>query len=212
MRTGFLWAMFAACLVAASSFGQVDDDDDELIQARGRLAMQNNCLMCHRAPIIVSQRLSPDQWKAEVTKMVGWGSPLPAEEQDVLIAYLTREFGEKQPKVRPSRITIRHAETALEGGGQNEKAGVNGTNGLSGNLELGKRLFIDNCGKCHGNDARGGELGTNLVDKPIIGHWADFRTLVREGRNRMPGFKQALDVKAESEILWWLENQTGPKR
>ncbi len=198
--------VFAACLAMslAASPSKADDDDDELRQLKGKQALQNNCLMCHAAPIIVSQRLSAEQWKTEVTKMIGWGAPVPPEDHAVLLDYLTLEYGEKVPKVRPSRITIRGAEASLEH--QNDEGGVNS---LSGNRERGQRLFVEHCGKCHSENARGGEVGPNVVNRPILDRWTDFRVLLREGRNRMPSFKQALDRDMERDILWWLETSAG---
>ena len=46
------------------------------------LAFENNCLMCHGAPIIESQKLTLEQWKASLAKMIDWGSPVPEEDRE----------------------------------------------------------------------------------------------------------------------------------
>lgn len=47
------------------------DDDVPLPEASGVDAVRNNCTGCHSAAMILSQpRLTPEQWKTEVEKMV----------------------------------------------------------------------------------------------------------------------------------------------
>jgi mono/diheme cytochrome c family protein len=191
------------------------DDEAELRELQGRQSFQNNCLMCHAAPIVTSQRLTAEQWKAELTKMIGWGAPVPPEENAVLLAYLSRNYGEGVPKVRPGRITIRGAEAAIDS--QNDEGYAIKTNGSILRKETltemllsvgrGEKLYKEHCAKCHGADAKGSEIGTNLVAKPILNRWIDYRTIVRDGRNRMPGFKQVLDKEAETNILDWLSRR-----
>ena len=209
LRQAVIMALGIA-LLASSSRG--DDDDAELRELQGRQSFQNNCLMCHAAPIVTSQRLTAEQWKAELTKMVGWGAPVPPEENAVLLAYLIQNYGEGVPKVRSARITIRGAEAAIDS--QNDEGDAIRNHGsiprketlaeLTVSIGRGEKLYKENCAKCHGANAKGGEIGMNLVAKPILNRWIDYRTIVREGRNRMPGFKQVLDKEAETNILDWL--------
>ena len=188
------------------------DDEAELRELQGRQSFQNNCLMCHAAPMVSSQRLTSDQWKAELTKMVGWGAPVPLEENAVLLAYLVRNYGESVPKVRPGRTTIRAAEAAIDPQSDENIAIGFDVNTIqkqtkpeiSASVNRGETLYNEHCVKCHGSNARGAEIGTNLVAKPILARWIDYRTIVRDGRNRMPGFKQALNREAESDIRNWL--------
>src|SRR6266571_3353015 len=35
-------------------------------------------------------------------------------------------------------------------------------------IARGKQIFSVNCGFCHGSDARGGEVGPNLLRSPIV--------------------------------------------
>ncbi len=69
--------------------GQPDDDDEASFrEAMAHKSLQENCLICHTEDMIAGQRLTQVQWKAEIVKMVNWGSPLPKEAADPLIDYL----------------------------------------------------------------------------------------------------------------------------
>lgn len=200
MRRLAVLLLVPLALASIAGASRRQDDDAELREFRGRTSFRNNCLMCHTAPLMASQRLTPDQWKAELTKMIGWGAPVPKDEESDLLDYLNRHYGDKVPTVRPDRITVAEAEKAIgllpdeAGGDLPQRADRRGAD-----------LFARHCASCHGKDARGAEGGTNLVARPVLGRPSDYRQVVREGRNRMPGFRAALDREAESAILVWLQ-------
>lgn len=52
--------------------------------------LQMSCGACHSVGLVTQQRLSPAIWKAEVTKMRGFGAPLTAAQEPALVAYLAR--------------------------------------------------------------------------------------------------------------------------
>jgi hypothetical protein len=60
-----------------------------------------SCLTCHSADIVVQQHLTEKQWAAEVSKMAGWGSPVPEDKKSELIAYLVTHFGPDNARWRP---------------------------------------------------------------------------------------------------------------
>jgi hypothetical protein len=62
--------------------------------------LQNSCGACHSVGMVTQQRLSAATWKAEVTKMRGFGAPLPAAKQAAFVAYLARYLGPTIPRVR----------------------------------------------------------------------------------------------------------------
>ena len=206
-RAGWTIAASMALLsvVGAAVGGLAPRQDDEEVEEtlmRGRHAFENNCLMCHAAPITASQRLSPEQWKTELTKMIGWGAPVRDEEREPLLAFLNRNYGEHVPVARPGRTTIRRAESDVAS--RLPQDDLRPTPNL---LEKGAHAFAAQCASCHGADARGGQVGTNLVQKPILYRPAEFQALVREGRHSMPGFRQALDRSSERELLMWLRTK-----
>ena len=59
------------------------------------------CLTCHSADIVVQQHLTEKQWAAEITKMAGWGAPVPEDKKSELIAYLVTHFGPDNARWRP---------------------------------------------------------------------------------------------------------------
>jgi hypothetical protein len=61
-------------------------------------ALQNSCRACHSLNMVTQQRLSAATWKAEVTKMRGFGAPLKAAEAPAVIAYLARYLGPTAPR------------------------------------------------------------------------------------------------------------------
>jgi hypothetical protein len=67
----------------------------------GKKAEQQSCTPCHSLRLIDSQRLSPAAWKKEINKMVGWGAVVP--DQQVLLDYLSKEYGDTKPVPEPRR-------------------------------------------------------------------------------------------------------------
>ncbi|HEV3122322.1 MAG TPA: cytochrome c, partial [Isosphaeraceae bacterium] len=76
----------------AGAKGRTDDAGQDEQLELGRRSFQDNCLMCHADDMTVKLRLTASQWSAEVDKMIGWGAPVPPEQKDDLIAYLTATF------------------------------------------------------------------------------------------------------------------------
>jgi hypothetical protein len=59
------------------------------------------CLTCHSGDMLWQQHLTEKQWTAEVNKMVGWGSDVPEDRKQALIAYLLANFGPENDKFQP---------------------------------------------------------------------------------------------------------------
>jgi ubiquinol-cytochrome c reductase cytochrome c subunit len=173
-----------------------DEDEREFQRTMARRSMQENCLICHSEEMITSQRLTAAQWKAEVEKMVGWGSPVPREQQPALVDYLAETFSDRAPASSPGRTTYRDALARLLPEPRNA--------GAPGDARRGEKLYAVNCASCHGPDAQGAELGPNLVERPVLLRATDYDEVVRDGRRRMPGFRTALSRAQESDILAWL--------
>lgn len=190
----FTLLLLALALLAPARVVRADDDDDDE-RALARRAFDENCQMCHAAELVASQRLTPAQWRTEVDKMVGWGSPLPKDDVARLAAYLAREYPATKPAPSPERLP---ASKALALDPPPDPSPV------SGDPALGATLFAKNCANCHGPAARGGDLGTNLVENPILLRPAEFRTLLRTGLRRMPGLQAAVNPSQEADILAWL--------
>jgi hypothetical protein len=59
------------------------------------------CLECHSADMVWQQHLTEKQWTAEVNKMMDWGSEVPEDKKESLVAYLVENFGPDNDKFRP---------------------------------------------------------------------------------------------------------------
>lgn len=75
-------------------------------EGAGRKLVQQNCLICHNGEIITSQRLNRQLWDKTVTKMMGWGAPVPKDEKRALLDYLSQHFSEKVPPAPAQRFKL----------------------------------------------------------------------------------------------------------
>jgi ubiquinol-cytochrome c reductase cytochrome c subunit len=197
------WAILGilAFLGAGSPCAAQERDDEEaaLRAALGERSFRENCLICHGPEMTTSQRLSTHQWKAEMTKMLGWGAPVPAEEVGLLTDWLIAEFPQAKP-AEPPRV-----EPAAALGGASRPGVVRVPDG---DAELGQRLYDQHCASCHGKGAQGGDLGPNLVERPVLVEEDQWREVVQVGRRRMPGYALVLTPRQSAEIRAWLLGQT----
>jgi ubiquinol-cytochrome c reductase cytochrome c subunit len=176
------------------------EGDEEAAERRelNRRAVRDNCLICHSDELIRTQRLTPKQWKTEVEKMVGWGSPLPAEIHAEIIAYLAAEYPADGPPPQPDRETLDQLT-------RDERPPAPGA--TPRDARRAGPLYVTNCANCHGADGQGSDLGPNLLEKPILLQEGRFAEVIRRGEGRMPGFATVLDQKAEAELLAWLRGR-----
>lgn len=174
----------------------VVDDDREERHALARQSFVENCLMCHGEDMTTRQRLTTRQWTAEVEKMANWGAPLPLDRKQPLIDYLAEVYPETRPAPPLDRVD---PDGAFGPDRQDPPSPLEGAD-----LVRGEALFGAQCAACHGAGARGGELGTNLVEKPVLLREDEFRVLMRDGRRRMPGFAAVLDGNGPADLLAWL--------
>jgi sulfite oxidase len=56
-------------------------------------ALKASCLACHDEDVIQQQRLTQEQWNAEINKMVGWGAKVSDQDRRELLNYLVGRFG-----------------------------------------------------------------------------------------------------------------------
>jgi len=58
----------------------------------GRAVVVSSCLPCHSASMIEQQRKDTTAWRKTIATMVSWGASVPADQQPVLMAYLSDRF------------------------------------------------------------------------------------------------------------------------
>ncbi len=199
--SGIAFLALALGASQARSAPRGDDDDEDKAEARqvAKQAFVENCLMCHGEDMTSRQRLTAKQWTAEVEKMVSWGTPLPPDRKDGLIAYLSETYPPSKAAAPTERITP-EAALALDRQDAPEAA----PRVVRADPKRGESLFTQHCAVCHGPAARGGEIGINLVTTPILVREDEYRTTLHQGKRRMPSFAAVLDDKAQSDLLAWL--------
>jgi hypothetical protein len=73
------------------------DSDRMFSDGPGSDAINNNCLACHSAGMVLNQpSLSKQAWTAEVSKMINnYKAPIAVEDVDTIVGYLTALKGAK---------------------------------------------------------------------------------------------------------------------
>jgi mono/diheme cytochrome c family protein len=147
-------------------------------RAKAETSVKNNCLACHTAEMLDQQRLTPQQWAANVKKMQGWGAPLEPDEPELVTALLSEKYGLAAPTYGIAEVDAKAAEDSIAPTPDADYAG--------GDAARGAEVYKASCLSCHGAEAKGDRLGVNLVDRPVLYRAADFALVVTKGRNRMP--------------------------
>ena len=176
----------------------VDEPDEETLLATR--SVKENCLICHSVEIIESQRLTAKQWKAEIEKMVGWGSPLPVEQHEGVIKWLSANYSDKAARSNPTTWTLAEAESTIAP--EPETRGE-----VKTNLAAAEANFAANCKNCHGANGEGSNLGPNLVERPVLLRPTDFLDSIKKGRGKMPMLGVIVNEQASREILEWLRTK-----
>ena len=197
---GLALMMGLVTLAAALSPTRADDDEEIAIRREeARRSFVENCLMCHGEDMTTRQRLTTKQWTAEVEKMAGWGAPLPPERKQPLIDYLAETYPSTKPAPPVERISVERILAEAKPPVLRPLP--------EARPAQGETLFATHCAVCHALNAKGGEQGTNLVEKPVLLREDEFRTVIKEGRRKMPGFGPILDESKQADLLAWLRKQ-----
>lgn len=86
---------YAALLaLAATLYAQ----DDPLPEGEGKKVVQKICNDCHGPENFVSLRKDKAGWETVVSDMVERGATGTDQEFDIVVAYLTKNFGKDKPK------------------------------------------------------------------------------------------------------------------
>jgi hypothetical protein len=78
-----------------------------------RDVLDKACTSCHAVTRISGQRMSPDEWRATVERMMSYGAQLTAAEKDSVISYVSQNFAgqpDQTPiKLQPSNLSLADA-------------------------------------------------------------------------------------------------------
>ncbi|MDR3635263.1 MAG: c-type cytochrome [Isosphaeraceae bacterium] len=200
LRFAAAFCLAIGCARGIPAADEPDDDEAAHELAVARQALRDNCMICHADEMITTQRLTPAQWKTEVEKMIGWGSPLPKEQTQPLIDFLAREYSDRKPAASLDRMPFAEikrldAPTAAD-------AAL-----ARGNAQRGAERYATNCASCHGADGQGAELGPNLVEKPVLLRPDEFHEVTEHGRRRMPAFEKLLPPDQAENVRAWLQQR-----
>ena len=160
-----------------------------------------HCAACHSPEMIEQQRLTLPQWKAEVTKMIGWGATLPKEYTDLMAEHLHAKFPENSV-VEPPRVA---PATLLAESIQIDSARVTAAEITSSHIAA---IFRTQCANCHGPEGDGAELGTRLIGRPILTRPDQFAQFIESGRGRMPAFGHTIAASDIQGLRRWLLGRT----
>lgn len=136
------------------------------------------CNACHGLELVSQQRLTLAQWQGSIKKMRGWGALLTDADADVLARWLALTAGTDAGEERLEAVPVPDAAAAL----------APTPDGVfpPGDAARGARAWTASCSGCHGEEGRGGPVGPNLVDRPILWRAGEFAAIVRRGSPAMP--------------------------
>ena len=69
-----------------------------LPEGPGRALVEDVCTYCHSLNKLRGQRLSRDEWRDLTKGMIFEGAPVTDEEFSLILDYLAKNFGEKDPQ------------------------------------------------------------------------------------------------------------------
>jgi len=69
-----------------------------LPEGPGRELVEDVCTYCHSLSKLRGQRLSRDEWRDLIKGMIFEGAPVTDEEFSLILDYLAKNFGEKDPQ------------------------------------------------------------------------------------------------------------------
>jgi mono/diheme cytochrome c family protein len=159
----------------------------------GKALATANCMACHSDEMLRQQRLTKAQWTNVVKKMSGWGATVEPSETAVLVDWLAATYGPDAGEFAPASVPADVAAAEL--------AEVDDGPFAGGDAARGKDFFAMQCGGCHAPNARG-QIGVNLVDRPILKRARDLAATVRKGRGKMTPLPAATDAQIADVVAY----------
>jgi mono/diheme cytochrome c family protein len=87
-----------------ASLPQLGKQLTPLPDGAGKAIAEGACLSCHASDILRQQRLTRQQWTGTLTKMVNWGTVIPDGQRDLLLDYLSSNFGPENASFQPAAV------------------------------------------------------------------------------------------------------------
>jgi mono/diheme cytochrome c family protein len=67
--------------------------DNSLPEGPAKALVASTCSQCHSTDVITQTRRSPEEWQDIVTRMEGMGATLDADQEKIVVAYLSTNLG-----------------------------------------------------------------------------------------------------------------------
>jgi hypothetical protein len=83
-----------------------------LVPGEGMDVVRSRCTACHEPAMLLQQRLTEQQWVAEITKMQGWGAVVADEEKGPMARYLVMIAGRDNTRFTPAMVAPVAADQA----------------------------------------------------------------------------------------------------
>ena len=164
-------------------------------RAQGRVAFADNCAPCHGAGGGGAKgypNLNDDDWL--------WGGKIADIEQT--IRFGARSISEKgrQGNMPPFKEVLKPNEVSAVADYARSLSGLAPEAGVD--LALGKKIFVDNCAACHGENGKGNrELGAaNLTDKIWL-YSPDKATIVQGIQNGRGGVMPTWEGRLSEPVI-----------
>jgi hypothetical protein len=88
--------LFVAVFLLYTAFGRAQGFPD----GPGKDIVQAACSVCHETELITNARRSKAEWTETVQDMVSRGAPLVEGEREIVIEYLSANFGPEKARLR----------------------------------------------------------------------------------------------------------------
>jgi cytochrome c oxidase cbb3-type subunit 3 len=183
--------------LAAAPVAAIVDDPQllDFARAQGRVAFADNCAPCHGAGGGGAKgypNLNDDDWL--------WGGKIADIEQT--IRFGARSISEKgrQGNMPPFKEVLKPNEVSAVADYARSLSGLAPEAGVD--LALGKKIFVDNCAACHGENGKGNrELGAaNLTDKIWL-YSPDKATIVQGIQNGRGGVMPTWEGRLSEPVI-----------
>jgi competence protein ComEA len=103
-----IWGFLLGTGLLASAHAQ----STELPPGRGRAEFQRICSGCHGTEMVAKLRMSPDQWAATVDDMVNRGAEGTDDDFELIVKYLSTNFGRPKGAASTEKINVNTADAA----------------------------------------------------------------------------------------------------
>ena len=100
------WVLLALAMPLAAQ--------EDLPEGKGRVTLENTCTECHGLDKALKRLHTERQWREIAVRMRSKGATMSDDELNDLVAYLTQNFGDVEPKVRINQASAGEIQAALD--------------------------------------------------------------------------------------------------